>query len=376
MLNTLVNKIKDTHKDCLKNIWIIGFQHLLETTGSMIESLCELGVDPKKIFLQGKLYSSNNSVVNRLRELGIYVHPGSNYNTPGNFKVSAKRDIEILWEKVSSLLTYDQQKIIILDDGGICRQNFPRKLYKKHFVCSVEQTTSGLFEETFVPIINIAKTQTKSIYEAPMIANAVLDRAFTQLPLFFPANTKVAVIGTGNIGAAMVKALQNNKFSTFVFDKNSSMLTEYPENIRLKNTINALEKCDVVFGCTGRDIIPEPLYEKIKFMPAKKTFLFSCSSGDIEFQYLLSKCSSNNKHILDNMFVKTAPHLQIMRGGFPINFDNSPESVPSSDIQLTRCLLLAGIFQATLAPRMDPNSKVMLDQTWQNFINNMWNKKK
>jgi hypothetical protein len=36
-----------------------------------------------------------------------------------------------------------------------------------------------------------------------------------------------------------------------------------------------------------------------------------------------------------------------MRGGFPVNFDGSSESVPAADIQMTRGLLLGAILQAT-----------------------------
>jgi len=38
--------------------------------------------------------------------------------------------------------------------------------------------------------------------------------------------------------------------------------------------------------------------------------------------------------------------LRILRGGFPVNFDGSRESVPAADIQMTRGLLLGAILQA------------------------------
>ncbi len=40
--------------------------------------------------------------------------------------------------------------------------------------------------------------------------------------------------------------------------------------------------------------------------------------------------------------------VEVLNGGYPINFDRSEESVPASDIQITRGLLLSALIQAML----------------------------
>jgi hypothetical protein len=41
-----------------------------------------------------------------------------------------------------------------------------------------------------------------------------------------------------------------------------------------------------------------------------------------------------------------ARRWRMIRSGFPVNFDNSMDSVPAREIQLTRALLLIGVTQA------------------------------
>ncbi len=48
-------------------------QHLLETTGSLIQTLVSLGLNPSNVYILGKAYSSNSSVEERFRRLGTHV---------------------------------------------------------------------------------------------------------------------------------------------------------------------------------------------------------------------------------------------------------------------------------------------------------------
>lgn len=67
--------------------------------------------------------------------------------------------------------------------------------------------------------------------------------------------------------------------------------------------------------------------------------------------------------------------MHVLRSGFPVNFDNSLESVPSHDIQLTRGLIFGAVLQAcdllqqtvTAFPR-----NVMLDPLIQELVLNTW----
>jgi hypothetical protein len=74
--------------------------------------------------------------------------------------------------------------------------------------------------------------------------------------------------------------------------------------------------------------------------------------------------------------VLSSGKIGILRGGFPYNFDDSGESVPANDIQLTRALVLAGVFQAIDYFR-NPNvlgkrGLYALDADLQRFVVHEW----
>jgi hypothetical protein len=85
-----------------------------------------------------------------------------------------------------------------------------------------------------------------------------------------------------------------------------------------------------------------------------KTFA-SCSSNDTEYRSLLMDPHIPWKPISDNLEVcpvleaiypRRDLSIRILRSGYPINFDNTPESIPKEDIQLTRALLFGAVLQS------------------------------
>ena len=103
----------------------------------------------------------------------------------------------------------------------------------------------------------------------------------------------------------------------------------------------------------GEDIFRKATW--INSLTGPKT-LISCSSEDKEFLSLLRLLDWQG-YVPDSNPFQTVPldlpncTLRILRGGFHINFDGSPESVQSTDIQMTRGLLLGGILQAAFCER-------------------------
>jgi hypothetical protein len=57
----------------LNGVTLVCVQHLLETSGSLIQTLVSLGLNPSNLHVLGKAYSSNSSVEERLRSLGAHV---------------------------------------------------------------------------------------------------------------------------------------------------------------------------------------------------------------------------------------------------------------------------------------------------------------
>src|SRR5690606_34495242 len=64
--------------------------------------------------------------------------------------------------------------------------------------------------------------------------------------------------------------------------------------------------------------------------------------------------------------------IQILRGGFPINFDGSSTSVRNEDIQVTRGLLLGAVLQALSVAGRDAPPSMALDGELQRFVLEAW----
>jgi hypothetical protein len=141
--------------------------------------------------------------------------------------------------------------------------------------------------------------------------------------------------------------------------------------------LGVLSSADLIFGCTGRDIFKR---KKLPKGLGGAKILASCSTGDNEFLTLLKRAAGEQRRDTnvpfgDASLAQPNGSLTILRGGFPINFDGSRESVAASDIQLTRGLLLGGIVQAVLArgqrregderwEKLDPGMQRFVVETW------------
>jgi hypothetical protein len=129
-------------------------------------------------------------------------------------------------------------------------------------------------------------------------------------------------------------------------------MKSYQEDSRFvcaDDTRDVLANCDWIFGCSGRDI-SEASIEQLKITPKDKT-LVSCSSEDKEFLSLLRFIETQKPLIFEPLETivfqsERGGIIRLLRGGFPANFDNSGESVPANEIQLTRALVVGAVLQA------------------------------
>lgn len=132
---------------------------------------------------------------------------------------------------------------------------------------------------------------------------------------------------------------------------------------------------EYIFGCAGEDITKNLDVTDIN---NDKTFI-NCSSQDKEFLTLLKIFEEKNckyRNILDHLECSlNGQTVKVYRGGFPINLDNSGESVAAHDIQLTRGLLLGGILQGIVYALHYPkkkNIRYMLHPSIQSFVVAHW----
>ncbi len=359
VLDNLVQKALDSNLDIpLKNSAVVYVHHPLRTSVNLIKTIVKLGVNPENFFAVGKHYSECEDVVKEVIDLGIRYQRCSSQIGLGKFSHSFTRDINRLWTDVVSDLSTkkDIDKIIVLDHGGRALSYLPPELLCRKIV-GIEKTMGGLFNLERhglppFPIIGVANCAAKKVLESPLIADAVVEKLLPLIPIK-QANLTCGVIGYGSIGKAVVAKLLSMGHKVIIYDSDTSQLSCLKEeNLLVTNTLSALVSVsDYIFGCTGKDISASNI-DHFRLATHKKT-LISCSSEDIEFLSLLQVVQQREngkvavKPLNDVIYQSDmGAEIRILRGGFPINFDNTGESVPANDIQLTRALVLGGILQA------------------------------
>ena len=91
---------------------------------------------------------------------------------------------------------------------------------------------------------------------------------------------------------------------------------------------------------------------------------------------MINQRSPDLIHPLNDIQFKTelGATIHLLRGGFPVNFDHTGESVPANEIQLTRSLVLAAVLQASayFHDTTIQNSVYALDPSAQKFIIKEW----
>jgi S-adenosylhomocysteine hydrolase len=173
VLDQLLEKHK-TELD-LKDYFIISVQHLMRSTGSLFETLLEWGINPKHIFLTGKIYSAHQETIEKIKQLEINVKTPTIPVELGYYANYLEKDVLDLWKELEKVLT-PNAKIIVLDDGGFALKNVPEDILQKYEVFGIEQTTSGIrLQNTFkkFPVIPVASSAAKTIIEPPIVSEAV-----------------------------------------------------------------------------------------------------------------------------------------------------------------------------------------------------------
>jgi hypothetical protein len=336
----------------LRDICIVSIQHLLRTTGSMFRAFIELGCHPDNIHVLGKLYSANSEVVGGLKAMGVQVYPCSERFDWGDYDRRLASDTKLMWASVERCLHGSGVKrLIVLDDGGCAITGTPADLADCCAVVGVEQTMSGL-QKAFdrkaeMPILEVASSAAKKFIEPPIIANAIFARVDGLAAN--PSGLVAGVVGAGSIGQAVASALARNGWRVVAYDRDPSARIDRLDVDMCLSLEELWEDSDVVWGCTGEDILRSSGFWKARV--GVRT-LISCSSSDREFREALRLLNSRPEMTpisrLASVAVQTGDGLlRILNGGFPVNFDRSPESAPDWDIQMTRGLLLAGVLQAT-----------------------------
>ncbi|WP_218813812.1 NAD(P)-dependent oxidoreductase [Rickettsiella endosymbiont of Dermanyssus gallinae] len=383
ILEKILDKAVKKSDFSLKNVGIVYIHHALATSINVIDAMIRLGALPQNIFVLGKKYSECNAVVENIKKYGVYYQTCSEQLGLGQFGYSFTRDINWLWKQVHDS-SPEVENILILDHGGYATSFVPAPILRRYKVVGVEKTTAGLIKLSEYglppfPLISMATSATKKILESPLIADAITDKLLSLISK--KIDMVCGVIGYGAIGKALSEKLLAMGYQVIVYDCNAVSSIALGVNYT-HNLSHLIDVSDYIFGCTGQNIIKD--LDPILYSEKDKTMI-SCSSEDKEFLSLLRAIQKEGNtsvvNVLDEVRYTTRKGgvIRILKGGFPVNFDNSGESVPREDIQLTRALVLCSILQATQffikGELLGKAGIYALDPSLQAFVATQWLKK-
>jgi len=324
----------------LRNVKIIGVQHILETTHAMFRSLYKLGLKPENVSLIGKCYSTCREVYEEMRADGIDVSPLSfAYSSHRAFDTEFELAIqEFLAGHLQDLTTGKYEQIIILDDGGKCITFLSQHLKSSLKIAAIEQTSSGYHAIRSIklpfPVINVARSPLKLELESPMIAQAAAERLLLSLQRKDITPGRALIIGGGAIGKAMKDKL-SQFFEVTVFDQKTDLST-----VQTTDLVSIIGEFSLIIGCTGQTTITKEMHAHV----SPGTTLVSVSSSDREFDSVhLRSLVQENSDCHEDLLIED---VFLVNSGFPVNFDGDRENIAPELIQLTIALITAGILKA------------------------------
>lgn len=377
----------------LKKTVFLTIQHGLETTLSLYEKVKKLGIPAKNIFASTKAYSNCPEVELQICNMGINWVPSPPPPNIAQYRQTNRQTIRTLWQKCMDYIqTEDIETLIILDEGGRLIEAMPYDLRFECNVAGIEQTRGGLYNpnshSVLFPVISVAQSAAKLRLESPLIADAVLKKiqAIIQKMPTLKTSKVFGVIGNGAIGSNVVKYLLSEGYKVILYDENANTFKQSSKSplFRTDSIQHVIMNSGVIIGCTGKDVTKGLGADILEYTALNKTFI-SCSSEDKEFYELLATIAAKTNTTYDPLSdivytINENTSITIVNGGFPVNFDRSPVSVPTQDIQLTRGLLYGSILQALRVARkpigggmvINTPSLLTLNPALQKFVVNTW----
>lgn len=370
---------------------LVGMQHMLGTTVDMFQVMKMLGLE--QAVVGSKLYSDNQDSIKAFKKLGYRYVGDQKPVGHGLYQETIVKDIHQIWECALQVIKNQSIKsIIVLDDGADLLLNIPNEIYRLcrsegRSLVGIEQTKGGsnrtFFNGLPLPIINVAGAAIKSRFEYQWVSKEVVrllcNNLLNEIALQLGRKPRIGIIGYGVMGFAVAHELCQHAFQVSVYDPKTVTVSQNSEIIHLSNAVVLISGADVIIGCTGTDVTANSaVFDALHYSPTPK-WLVSTSSKDVEFNFLLHKYQEQSKRryctpdVLQTVLYRNhyGSTISLLRGGFPLNFQNTIHSVPPEKIWPTRAgLLLASLmalkYQEALTTRgasvcqLDPWAQVLI----------------
>ncbi|HRA43277.1 MAG TPA: NAD(P)-binding domain-containing protein [Gammaproteobacteria bacterium] len=363
-------------------------QHILKTNVPLFKHLIEdFKAKPNNIYLSGKGYSDSTVAEHCLKKLGLrYFKLENSYTAAGQYQQHLRNHLKQVWHHfIDNLEKQNIKSLIIIDEGGHALETMPNFLCFEYAMAGIEQTRGGLYSPAVnslpFPLIEVASSAIKRHLESPLIVEAILKKLQTALGARADIHVKTVfgVIGNGAIGASVTPYLLERGYTVLAYDENKDAFNGFlHKNLYRVQNVNALiDRADYILGCTGKDTLKG---SSLLDNATHHQKFISCTSEDKEFYSLRKTMDTQSSIELNNRgdivyHSKMGAKITLVNGGFPVNFDQSGESVPATDIQLTRALMLGACIQAGLAASKPEGGteialtqRIQLDAKLQRFV--------
>jgi len=432
-METMVRNIAT--KNELKGLQFMGLQHLFASSGTLFQTIADLGVKHEDMRLIGKVYSTNHRVVAELEGKGATVDAVSKKVGAQAFEHAMAEGIEWQLKQMIDKLPRPTMfvdgkpsfaepptpKVLLIDDGAeaikILHEKFPE--YAPFFVC-VEQTRRGariLHEleqkgELKCAVANVAETWAKLEWESPMIGHSVVlevDRKLDRLEKSgVPAAKESLVLGCGAVGGGVARAMVRRGMDVHLYDKDTAradalkaaMIAEGLPAAKIhvhQDKASALAHGSVVVSCVGVRTIER---EDHAHLP-NGAILVNAASADDELGpgdlLPFRKKGANELDERGNMWstfrgvavntgkasaeahsdavVKhpSGKEFLVVNHGYVVNMTGERDPIPPRYIQLTRTLLLLGALTAMRAAKGEGGGVGIHDvpKEWQEALVNL-----
>lgn len=321
----LLDRISQGHRlQDLSDFTLIACQHILESQIGLVEALHRHKLPYERMYILGKCYSTSIEIANALCERGVQVHPLSGaYDPIRSFDEQFEQYVD---QYVKETTIRDPNKTIVLDDGGYLLSHPALRNIR----LGVEQTSAGYRRlrnlKVNHPIINVARSYAKLAVESPYIAKKCVQNLEELLGRqnFGPC----LIIGAGAIGQSIYKELLM-KGRPILYDRDSE------KSQAVETLYDLIPYAEIIIGTTGEKNVLRNNWHRVH----EGQVLASASSSDREFDAYRFRKQLSDCHET----IKGRKNCKILNGGFPINFNGGPTSIPLENIQLTMTLLYAAI---------------------------------